>query len=332
MALPDPYSCVRLEKKLEMIVDHVTNLEVTGVEYTAGCGIDETDLGNGTITVAVDGVSVICEDGVLKAVAASDLTAGCGITIDTGVISAAVDGTTITCEGGVLVANAASIIDCFKTISVSGEDDVVADSGTDTLTFVSGDGIIIETDASTDAIQWSIDFTAFSAEFTGGPGIDITSLVWTADIWADSHLGFTDGTGADDATDAGKLAIQWHEVSGYSSSGDFLYGTADGDSTKPVVRLKTTEDWLERLDGYSSPDSMVIGNDPAGDPESVKWIPSPQKVIWGIDPDGGHTIETSGTTLTLTLKVTKYTFDAVNFESAVDDEVEIVYSTGTECE
>jgi hypothetical protein len=56
-----------------------------------------------------------------------------------------------------------------------------------------------------------------------------------------------------------------------------------------------------------------------------------QKVIWGIDPDGGHTLDASGTTLTLTLKVTKYTFDALNFVSAVDADVAVVYNTGTEC-
>jgi hypothetical protein len=56
-----------------------------------------------------------------------------------------------------------------------------------------------------------------------------------------------------------------------------------------------------------------------------------QKVIWGIDPDGGHTLDASGTALTLTLKVTKYTFDALNFVSAVDADVSVVYNTGTEC-
>jgi hypothetical protein len=79
---------------------------------------------------------------------------------------------------------------------------------------------------------------------------------------------------------------------------------------------------------------MVVYNDSTnagteGD-ERVRWVESPQKVIWGLDPDGGHTITTSGTTLTLTLKVTKYTFDAVNFVSAVDADVTVTYE-GTEC-
>ena len=43
----------------------------------------------------------------------------------------------------------------FTTIAVSGQSDVVADSATDTLTLVAGDGISITTDASTDEITVS---------------------------------------------------------------------------------------------------------------------------------------------------------------------------------
>ncbi len=42
--------------------------------------------------------------------------------------------------------------DSFKTISVSGQSDVVADSSTDTLTFVAGTNITITTDPTTDSI------------------------------------------------------------------------------------------------------------------------------------------------------------------------------------
>ncbi len=40
----------------------------------------------------------------------------------------------------------------FKTIAVSGQSDVVADTTTDTLTLVAGTNISITTDASTDSI------------------------------------------------------------------------------------------------------------------------------------------------------------------------------------
>ena len=44
--------------------------------------------------------------------------------------------------------------DTFKTISVSGEDDVVADSATDTLTLSSSGGISIATTVTSDAINF----------------------------------------------------------------------------------------------------------------------------------------------------------------------------------
>lgn len=44
----------------------------------------------------------------------------------------------------------------FKTISVSGQSNVVADSGTDTLTLV-GSGVTITTNASTDTITFTVD-------------------------------------------------------------------------------------------------------------------------------------------------------------------------------
>ena len=43
----------------------------------------------------------------------------------------------------------------FKTISVSGQDDVVADTATDTLTLTAGEGIDITTDASGDSITFA---------------------------------------------------------------------------------------------------------------------------------------------------------------------------------
>lgn len=45
--------------------------------------------------------------------------------------------------------------DAFKTIAVSGQSDVVADSSTDTLTFAAGSGMTITTNASTDTITFA---------------------------------------------------------------------------------------------------------------------------------------------------------------------------------
>jgi len=58
--------------------------------------------------------------------------------------------TTISASGG-----GGSASDSFKTISVSGQSDVVADSSTDTLTLVAGSNMTITTDASGDSITLS---------------------------------------------------------------------------------------------------------------------------------------------------------------------------------
>ena len=66
--------------------------------------------------------------------------AGTGITITT---DATTDEITI---------NSTASTDTFKTISVSGQADVVADSSSDTLTLVGGTGIQISTNSLTDEI------------------------------------------------------------------------------------------------------------------------------------------------------------------------------------
>jgi hypothetical protein len=179
--------------------------------------------------------------------------------------------------------------------------------------------------------------TDTNTTYTAGAGINLSGTKFIADPNTASHVGLVDpATGDDSSADDAQIGILWHAIEGFDDGRNQLHGHVADDGTKPKVTCKTTEDWLELLEDYSGGDSMVIGNDDGADgsegDEKVKWIPSPQKVLWCIDPDGGHTIASSGTTLTLTLKVTKYTFDAVNFVSAVDDDVEIVYSGGTECE
>lgn len=71
--------------------------------------------------------------------------AGIGITTDS-----ANDTITITNTG----TSGGSIEDVFKTIQVSGQQDVVADSSTDALTLEAGDGIEITTDDAADSISF----------------------------------------------------------------------------------------------------------------------------------------------------------------------------------
>lgn len=74
----------------------------------------------------------------------------------------------------------------FKTISVSGQSDVVADNAADTLTLVAGDNVTITTDASNDTIT-------ISATGGGGGGGSGWGLAGNSGLNPSNFLGTTDG-------------------------------------------------------------------------------------------------------------------------------------------
>tara|TARA_A100001201_G_scaffold96582_1_gene83449 strand:- start:251 stop:655 length:405 start_codon:yes stop_codon:yes gene_type:complete len=98
------------------------------------------------------------------------LNVGTAITMyggSTGIISATAfygDGSNLT---GISGGGGGGASEAFKTISVSGQSDVVADSATDTLTLVAGSNMTITTNASGDSIT-------FASSGGGGGGGGIT--------------------------------------------------------------------------------------------------------------------------------------------------------------
>lgn len=303
----------------------------SGTANFVGSGVTVTDVaGTATITITGGGGGSVTEAFKTIAVAGqSDVVADSA----TDTLTLSGTGITITTNAGTDTINFANDALAFKTISVSGQSDVVADALADTLTLVAGSNVTITTNAGSDSI--TIASTDTNTTYIAGAGVNLSGTKFIADPNTASHVGLVDpATGDDSSADDAQIGILWHEIEGFDDGRNQIQGHVADDATKPKTTLKTTEDWLELLENYSGATSMVIGNDGSADgiegDENVKWIPSPQKVIWGIDPDGGHTLTSTGTTLTLTLKVTKYTFDAVNFVSAVDEDVEIDY-TGTEC-
>ncbi len=88
--------------------------------------------------------------------------------------------------------------EAFKTISVAGQSDIVADGATDGLTIVAGSNMTITTDASSDTI------TLNASGGGGGGGTDLNSLTGgTLDVAADS-IGFID---ANDSNNSKKDTI-----------------------------------------------------------------------------------------------------------------------------
>jgi hypothetical protein len=120
--------------------------------------------------------------------------------------------------------------DSFKTISVSGQSDVVADSGTDVLNLVAGTNITITTDASTDSI---------TIESSGGGGGSISLGTPTASTSGTSINYASIPSGTKEITinfvgvstnGSSNILIQIGdsggiETTGYLSSGTFLAGT-----------------------------------------------------------------------------------------------------------
>jgi len=137
----------------ERVDDRVNALLVAGSNITltyddAGntLTIAASGGGSGTVTEAFKTISVSGQDNIVADSATDTLTiaAGSGITLTT---NASTDTLTIT--------NSGSASNSFETIAVSGQSNVVADSGTDTLTLVAGSNMTITTDASTDTITFA---------------------------------------------------------------------------------------------------------------------------------------------------------------------------------
>jgi len=291
-----------------------------------GAGVVATDAGGGRVTVTIAGGG------------GATYTAGDGIDIDgSNVISAE-----LSTNGGLEFDGSGIAVSIGDGLEMSANDIVVKPH---TYIDVTASGVAVDftevAHYSGSDYQFLINDTGTFEWNTGVGGSGITfsnggnEFEIIADVHNDSHVGLVDPTtGEDSVANDAQIGILWHEIEGFDDGRNQLHGHVADDPTKPKVTCKTTEDWLELLESYDSSKSMVVYNDSTnagteGD-ERVRWVESPQKVIWGLDPDGGHTITTSGTTLTLTLKVTKYTFDAVNFVSAVDADVTVTYE-GTEC-
>jgi hypothetical protein len=71
-------------------------------------------------------------------------------------------------------ARAQAAINAFSTIDVSGQSSVVADAYNDTLTFASGTGVAITTNASTDTITITNTLPDQTVVLTAGSGIGVT--------------------------------------------------------------------------------------------------------------------------------------------------------------
>jgi hypothetical protein len=80
-------------------------------------------------------------------------------------------------DGAITIAATDTQTDSFKTISVSGQSDVVADSATDTLTLAAGSNVTITTTAGTDTITFAATDT--NTTYSAGTGLSLSTTTFS---------------------------------------------------------------------------------------------------------------------------------------------------------
>ena len=110
-------------------------------------------------------------------------------------VASLIGGTNVTVvEGdGAITLNVSAAGDAFKTISVSGQSDVVADGTADTLTFAAGTGTTITTNASSDTITISAGTNTIEVDEFTGNGSTTAYTLSTAAVTENNLLVYMDG-------------------------------------------------------------------------------------------------------------------------------------------
>jgi hypothetical protein len=235
----------------------------SGVNLTA---LNATQLTSGTIPDARFPETLPAASGVnLTALNATQLTSG---TVPVARLGASGtrdattylrgDNTWATVAGGGGTAS-----DSFSTIAVAGQSSVVADSATDTLTLVAGDGITITTDAATDTV--TITGTAGGAASDSFATIAVTGQSsLTADSATDT-LTFVAGTGISITTNAGTDAVTINStvtsgVTTFSALTDNAGLTVDKFYLPAITRLDVTANGTVayRFDQYGTTDNPTV--------------------------------------------------------------------------
>ena len=152
-------------------------------------GADASGGGGSALTIQDEGTSLATFASALNFVGAGVSASGIGttktITISTG--------------GGGGSQN------LFQTIAVSGQDNVVADSTTDTLTFVGGDNVTITTNATSDTVSFASTFT--NTQLSTEEVQDIVGAMFSGNTETNITATYQDGDGTIDLdASAGSLA------------------------------------------------------------------------------------------------------------------------------
>jgi hypothetical protein len=115
-------------------------------------------------------------------------------------------------DGAITIAATNTNTDSFKTISVSGQDDLVADSATDTLTIAAGSNVTLTTTAGTDTL--TIAATDTNTTYTAGTGLTLAGTEFSLTNSAVTIGGTSVALGSSLTATSGSLTIGGNGSSG----------------------------------------------------------------------------------------------------------------------
>ena len=134
-----------MPEKAKLVTRSTSTSSVTADNLNKGSALEFAELDSSLINLRDQTFGIVGDDS-----ATIDVGAG-----DTLYVQGGTNVTTETDSSGALIINSSAANDVFKTIAVSGQDSVVADSSTDSLTLVGGTNMTITTNASNDTITFA---------------------------------------------------------------------------------------------------------------------------------------------------------------------------------
>ena len=195
-------------------------------------------------TISVSGQSDVVADSATDTLA---LVAGTGMTLAT---NASGDSITFTSTA------TGTVTEAFKTISVSGQSDVVADSATDTLALVAGTGMTLTTNASGDSIT-------FASSGSTQNLFETIAVSGQSSVVADSAtdtLTLVAGTGITLTTNASTDTITFASTGSYSDSDVDTHLNRSTASTNEVLSWNGSDyDWVAQSGGGATLSYLEAG-------------------------------------------------------------------------
>ena len=280
------YTTVAVSGQTNLVANSVSET----LTFAAGANITLTTTpGTDTVTIAAVGGSSITvqEEGSSLSTAASTLNfVGAGVT-------ATGSGATKT----ITIPGTGTVSEAFKTIAVSGQGNIVADTATDTLTLVAGSNMTLTTNAAGDSITFAS---------SGGGGSNQQSGVWSEYVYT-ATANQTTFSGSDDNSQTlgyvvgflqvflnGILLDNGTDYTASSATSVVLVNSANAGDTLQIATfvkvLGTADITVDTFSGTGSATAFTLSTDP-----DVK--ENIQVYIDGVYQEQS-TYGTSGTTLT----------------------------------